>query len=104
MYGLGGGLRIRVLAALHARMSDISVCIETWVAWWFCTHALAIDHKSFQALSAERLRGLFRDAVGLAVSKGARFTIEAQKAQAILRAARVVAGGETGARIEGTSA
>ena len=67
-------------------------------------HALAIDHKSFRALSYERLRGLFRDAVGLAVSNGARFTIEAQKAQAILRAARVVAGAETGVRIEGTNA
>ena len=90
--------------SVAACMIDIFVCIETQVAWWFYTHALAIDHKNFQALSAERLRGLFRDAVGLAMSKGARFTIEAQKAQALLRAARVVAGAETGVRIEGTNA
>jgi transposase len=69
--------------------------------------------KGFQALSYERLRGLFRDAFGLAVSEGAlmnmfirshvRFKIEAEKAKAILRAARVVASDETGVRIEGTN-
>ncbi len=35
------------------------------------THALAIYLKSFQALSYERLRFLFRDAFGLLVSEGA---------------------------------
>ena len=34
-------------------------------------HALAIYLKGFQALSYERLRGLFRDAFGLSVSEGA---------------------------------
>ena len=77
-------------------------------------HALAIDHKSFQALSYERLRGLFRDTFGLAISEGAlmnmfirshpRFRIEAEKAKATLRAARLVASDETGVRIEGTNA
>jgi transposase len=76
-------------------------------------HALAIYLKSFQALSYERLRGLFRDAFGLSVSEGAlmnmfvrthaRFKIEADKAKAILRAAKVVASDETGVRIEGTN-
>jgi transposase len=76
-------------------------------------HALAIYYKGFQALSYERLRGMFRDAFGLAVSEGAlmnmfirshpRFKIEADKAKAILRAARVVASDETGVRIEGTN-
>ena len=77
-------------------------------------HALAIYYKGFQALSYERLRGMFRDAFGLAVSEGAlmnmfirshpRFKIEAQKAKVALRAARVVASDETGVRIEGTNA
>ena len=76
-------------------------------------HALAIYLKGFQALSYERLRGLFRDAFGLSVSEGAlmnmfirshpRFEIEAAKAKAIVRAARVVASDETGVRIEGTN-
>lgn len=76
-------------------------------------HALAIYYKGFQALSYERLRGMFRDAFGLAVSEGAlmnmfirshaRFSIEAEKAKAVLRAARVVASDETGVRIEGTN-
>ena len=76
-------------------------------------HALAIYLKGFQALSYERLRGLFRDAFGLSVSEGAlmnmfirshpRFEIEAGKAKAIVRAARVVASDETGVRIEGTN-
>ena len=76
-------------------------------------HALAIYLKSFQALSYERLRGLFRDAFGLKVSEGALmnmfnrsrdgFRIEADRAKAILRAARVVASDETGVRIEGTN-
>jgi transposase len=76
-------------------------------------HALAIYLKGFQALSYERLRGLFRDAFGLGVSEGAlmnmfirshvRFEIEAEKAKAILRAAKVVASDETGVRIEGTN-
>ena len=76
-------------------------------------HALAIYLKGFQALSYERLRGLFRDAFGLSVSEGAlmnmfirshpRFEIEAEKAKAMLRAARVVASDETGVRIEGTN-
>ena len=76
-------------------------------------HALAIYLKGFHALSYERLRGLFRDALGLAVSEGALmnmfirsrdgFKIEADKARAVLRAARVVASDETGVRIEGTN-
>ena len=76
-------------------------------------HALAIYLKGFQALSYERLRGMFRDAFGLSVSEGAlmnmfirshsRFKIEAERAKAILRAARVVASDETGVRIEGTN-
>jgi transposase len=76
-------------------------------------HALAIYLKGFQALSYERLRGLFHDAFGLTVSEGAlmnmfvrshpRFEIEASKAKAILRAAKVVASDETGVRIEGTN-
>lgn len=76
-------------------------------------HALAIYLKGFQALSYERLRGLFGDAFGLSVSEGAlmnmfirshpRFEIEAEKAKAIVRAAKVVASDETGVRIEGTN-
>jgi transposase len=76
-------------------------------------HALAIYYKGFQALSYERLRLMFRDAFGLSVSEGAlmnmfirshaRFEIEAEKAKAALRAARVVASDETGVRIEGTN-
>jgi len=76
-------------------------------------HALAIYLKGFQALSYERLRGLFHDAFGLAVSEGAlmnmfvrsraRFQIEASQAKAALRAAKVVASDETGVRIEGTN-
>ena len=76
-------------------------------------HALAIYLKGFQALSYERLRGLFSDAFGLDVSEGAlmnmfirshpRFGIEADKAKAVLRAAKVVASDETGVRIEGTN-
>ncbi len=76
-------------------------------------HALAIYLKGFQALSYKRLRGLFGDAFGLSVSEGAlmnmfirshpRFEIEAEKAKAIVRAAKVVASDETGVRIEGTN-
>src|SRR5512136_923869 len=76
-------------------------------------HALAIYLKGFQALSYERLRFLFRDAFGLIVSEGALmnmfirshagFKIEADKAKAILREAKVVASDETGVRIEGTN-
>ena len=76
-------------------------------------HALAIYLKGFQALSYERLRGLFQDAFGLDMSEGAlmnmfirshaRFKIEAAKTKAILRAAEVVASDETGVRIEGTN-
>ena len=76
-------------------------------------HALAIYLKGFQALSYERLRGLFGDAFGLVVSEGAlmnmfirshaRFEIEAGKAKAMLRVAKVVASDETGVRIEGTN-
>src|SRR5450432_366195 len=76
-------------------------------------HALAIYLKGFQALSYERLRGMFRDAFGLSVSEGAlmnmfirshaKFKIEADRAKAILRAAKVVASDETGVRIEGTN-
>jgi transposase len=66
-----------------------------------------------EALSYERLRFLFRDAFGLIVSEGALmnmfirshagFKIEANKAKAILRKAKVVASDETGVRIEGTN-
>src|SRR5208282_3634961 len=73
----------------------------------------AIYLKGFQALSYERLRGMFRDAFGLDVSEGALtnmfvrshagFEVEASKAKAILRAAKVVASDETGVRIEGTN-
>ncbi|HEY5128368.1 MAG TPA: IS66 family transposase [Bradyrhizobium sp.] len=76
-------------------------------------HALAIYLKGFQALSYERLRGLFGDAFGLDVSEGAlmnmfirshaKFQIEASRAKAILRAAKIVASDETGVRIEGTN-
>lgn len=76
-------------------------------------HALAIYLKGFQALSYERLRGLFHDVFGLGVSEGALmnmfirsrngFKIEADKARAVLRAAKVVASDETGVRIEGTN-
>jgi transposase len=76
-------------------------------------HALAIYLKGFQALSYERLRGLFHDAFGLDVSEGALmnmfvrsrapFKMEAEKAKAVLRAAKVVASDETGVRIEGTN-
>ena len=76
-------------------------------------HALAIYLKGFQALSYERLRFLFLDAFGLIVSEGAMmnmfirshagFKIEADKAKAVLREARVVASDETGVRIEGTN-
>lgn len=76
-------------------------------------HALAIYYKGFQALSYKRLLGVFRDGFGLSVSEGAlmnmfirshpRFVIEAEKAKAVIRAARVVASDETGVRIEGTN-
>ena len=76
-------------------------------------HALAIYFKSFQALSYERLRFMYRDVFGLNVSEGAlmnmfirshaAFKIEADKAKAVLREARVVASDETGVRIEGTN-
>ena len=76
-------------------------------------HALAIYLKGFQALSYERLRGLFGDGFGLDVSEGAlmnmfirshaKFQIEASRAKAILRAAKIVASDETGVRIEGTN-
>jgi transposase len=76
-------------------------------------HALAIYYKTFQALSYERLRFMFHDAFGLAVSEGAlmnmfararpKFTREADKARRGLRAAKVVASDETGVRIEGTN-
>ncbi|MGC1860191.1 MAG: IS66 family transposase [Methylocystis sp.] len=76
-------------------------------------HALAIYLKGFQAISYERLRFLFRDAFGLILSEGAlmnmfirshaRFAIEAEKAKAVLRKAKIVASDETGVRIEGTN-
>jgi transposase len=74
-------------------------------------HALAIYWKGFQAISYERLRFLFRDVLGLILSEGAlmnmfirshaRFAIEAKKAKAVLRKAKIVASDETGVRIEG---
>jgi transposase len=76
-------------------------------------HALAIYLKGFQLMSYERLRGLFQAVLGLSVSEGAlmnmfirshpAFKVEADKALAVLRQARVVASDETGVRIEGTS-
>jgi transposase len=76
-------------------------------------HALAIYLKGFQAITYERLRFLFRDAFGLILSEGAlmnmfirshaRFAIEAEKAKAVLRKAKIVASDETGVRIEGTN-
>jgi transposase len=76
-------------------------------------HALAIYFKGLQALSYERLRGMFRDTFGLCVSEGALmnmfirshagFKIEADKAKEIIRKAKVVASDETGVRIEGTN-
>ena len=76
-------------------------------------HALAIYLKGFQALSYKRLHGTFRDFFGLSVSEGTlmnmfirsqpAFKIEADKAIAILRQAKVVASDETGVRIEGTN-
>jgi len=74
-------------------------------------HALRYIARAFKALSYERLRFMFRDAFGLIVSEGALsssaliagFKIEADKAKAILRQAKVVASDETGVRIEGTN-
>jgi transposase len=77
-------------------------------------HGLAIYLKTFQALSYERLRGLFGDVFGLSISEGAlmnmfrrshkAFAGEADKARAQLRGAECVASDETGVRIEGTNA
>jgi transposase len=76
-------------------------------------HALAIYFKGFQLMSYERLRAMFQAVLGLSVSEGAlmnmfirshpAFQVEADKALAILRTARVVASDETGVRIEGTN-
>jgi transposase len=76
-------------------------------------HALAIYFKGFQLMSYERLRGMFQAVLGLSVSEGAlmnmfirshpAFEVEADKALAVLRQARVVASDETGVRIEGTN-
>ncbi len=76
-------------------------------------HARAIYLKSFEALSYERLRFVFRDAFSLEVSEGALmnmfirsragFAIATDEARALLRRARVVASDETGVRIEGTN-
>ena len=77
-------------------------------------HGLAIYLKTFQALSYQRLQRLFSDLFGLGISQGALmnlfyrsdkpFQIEADKAVAVLRNAKVVASDETGVRIEGTNA
>lgn len=77
-------------------------------------HGLAIYLKTFQALSYERLRGLFHDVFGLAISEGAlmnmfarsraAFAGEADKALTTLRRADHVASDETGVRIEATNA
>jgi transposase len=76
-------------------------------------HGLAIYLKSCQALSYERLRGLFHNLLGLRVSEGAlmnmfirsrpRFKAEAAQARAVLRQAEVVASDETSLRIEGSN-
>ncbi|WP_273795232.1 IS66 family transposase [Brucella intermedia] len=70
--------------------------------------------KCFQALSYERLCGLFRDVFGLTIREDAvmnmfvrsrvAFKTEAKKARTTLRSARFVASDETGVRIEGTNA
>jgi len=96
-----------------AEMKAAAPAVATTTPFGPRIHALAIYLKGFQALSYERLRGLFRDVFGLGVSEGAlmnmfirshaRFEIEAEKAKAILRAAKVVASDETGVRIEGTN-
>jgi transposase len=77
-------------------------------------HALAIYFERFQLMSYERLLGMFGTVLGLSVSEGVlmnmfirshpAFEIEADKALAILRQAKVVASDYTGVRIEGTNA
>jgi transposase len=76
-------------------------------------HALAIYFKGFQLMSYERLSGMFKTVLGLSVSEGAlmnmfirshpAFKVEADKALAVLRKAKVVGSDETSARIEGTN-
>ena len=76
-------------------------------------HALAIYFKGFQLMSHERLSGMFKTVLGLSVSEGAlmnmfirshpAFKVEADKALAVLRKAKVVGSDETSARIEGTN-
>jgi transposase len=75
-----------------------ATAVATTTPFGLRLHALAIYLKGFQALSYERLRGLFQDAFGLRVSEGALmnmfirkragFETEAGKAKSILRAAR----------------
>jgi len=100
-------------AACGADVKAAAPVVATTTPFGRRIHALAIYLKGFQALSYERLRFMFRDAFGLSVSEGALmnmfirsrdgFGIEADKARAILRAAKVVASDETGVRIEGTN-
>ena len=76
-------------------------------------HAMALYLKGFQALSYERLQGLFADLFGLVISQGALmnmfkrsarpFAAKAGLAKALLRQAKIVASDETGVRIEGTN-
>jgi transposase len=77
-------------------------------------HAVATYLKTFQALSYERLQGVFADLFSLTVSQGGlmnmlrraqgAFGAERDKAVAALRRGTVVASDETGVRIEGSNA
>lgn len=77
-------------------------------------HAVASYLKTFQALSYERLQGVFADLFGLTVSQGGlmnmlrraqgAFAAGRDKAIAALRQAKVIASDETGVRIEGSNA
>jgi transposase len=76
-------------------------------------HAMALYLKGFQALSYERLQGLFADLFGLVISQGALvnmfkrsavpFAAKAGAAKTLLRQAKIVASEETGVRIEGAN-
>jgi transposase len=77
-------------------------------------HATATYLKTFQALSYERLQGMFADLFGLTISQGGlmnmlrraqgAFATGRDAAVAALRRASVVASDETGVRIEGSNA
>ena len=77
-------------------------------------HAVATYLKTFQALSYERLQGVFADLFGLTISQGGlvnmlrrsqtAFAPERDVAIASLRRAKIIASDETGVRIEGSNA